>query len=156
MSSGKLSFKDLANSIIRDFASQSLRRAFSSIFEGFKFSMSSGGGGWGSVFSNIVGAFTSFDGGGYTGDSPRSGGLDGKGGRLAMLHPKETVIDHTKVARSARPSGKAINLTVPITLQPGVSHQELAAILPEVQNNLITTLIRNIERGGRLASSFGM
>ncbi|MEC8040608.1 MAG: hypothetical protein VX181_07850, partial [Pseudomonadota bacterium] len=27
---------------------------------------------------------------------PRSGGLDGKGGFLAMLHPQETVIDHTK------------------------------------------------------------
>lgn len=38
----------------------------------------------------------SFDGGGYTGDSSRSGGLDGKGGFLAMMHPKETVIDHTK------------------------------------------------------------
>lgn len=38
----------------------------------------------------------SFDGGGYTGNGPRSGGLDGKGGYLAMLHPQETVVDHTK------------------------------------------------------------
>ena len=36
----------------------------------------------------------SMDGGGYTGSGPRSGGLDGKGGFLAMLHPRETVIDH--------------------------------------------------------------
>lgn len=38
----------------------------------------------------------SFDGGGYTGGGARSGGLDGKGGFLAMMHPRETVIDHTK------------------------------------------------------------
>lgn len=38
----------------------------------------------------------SFDGGGFTGYGARSGGLDGKGGFHAMLHPRETVIDHTK------------------------------------------------------------
>lgn len=38
----------------------------------------------------------SFEGGGYTGSGPRAGGLDGRGGRLAMLHPDETVIDHTR------------------------------------------------------------
>ena len=36
----------------------------------------------------------SFSGGGYTGDAPRAGGLDGQGGYLAMLHPQETVVDH--------------------------------------------------------------
>lgn len=38
----------------------------------------------------------SFDGGGYTGGGSRSGGVDGKGGFHAILHPQETVIDHTK------------------------------------------------------------
>lgn len=38
----------------------------------------------------------SFDGGGYTGYGPRSGGVDGKGGFPAILHPHETVVDHTK------------------------------------------------------------
>jgi hypothetical protein len=41
-------------------------------------------------------ALASFEGGGFTGFGARAGGLDGKGGRLAMLHPNETVIDHTK------------------------------------------------------------
>lgn len=36
----------------------------------------------------------SFEGGGYTGAGVRAGGLDGKGGFMAMLHPNETVIDH--------------------------------------------------------------
>jgi hypothetical protein len=38
----------------------------------------------------------SFSGGGYTGNGARSGGLDGSGGFLSMLHPQETVTDHTR------------------------------------------------------------
>lgn len=41
-------------------------------------------------------AFPSFAGGGHTGYGPRSGGLDGLGGFMAMLHPNETVVDHTR------------------------------------------------------------
>ena len=37
-----------------------------------------------------------FNGGGYTGSGVRAGGMDGKGGFMAMVHPNETVIDHTK------------------------------------------------------------
>ncbi|WP_411975918.1 tape measure protein [Sulfitobacter faviae] len=44
----------------------------------------------------ITGNVPSFAGGGYTGNAPRSGGLDGKGGFMAMLHPQETVTDHTQ------------------------------------------------------------
>ena len=38
----------------------------------------------------------SFDGGGFTGGGARAGGVDGKGGFPAILHPNETVVDHTK------------------------------------------------------------
>lgn len=38
----------------------------------------------------------SFDGGGYTGNGPRTGGLDGKGGYMALVHPQESIVDHTK------------------------------------------------------------
>lgn len=38
----------------------------------------------------------SFDGGGYTGNGARSGGLDGKGGFLSVMHPQESVTDHTR------------------------------------------------------------
>jgi hypothetical protein len=46
----------------------------------------------GGLFSGLA----SFDGGGSTGSGARTGGLDGKGGFLAMMHPRETVTDHTK------------------------------------------------------------
>ena len=39
---------------------------------------------------------SSFEGGGFTGMGARAGGMDGKGGFPAILHPNETVVDHTK------------------------------------------------------------
>jgi len=59
-----------------------------------------GGGGNANASGNAagtnLGGSMSFDGGGYTGNGSRSGGLDHKGGFMAMLHPRETVVDHTK------------------------------------------------------------
>lgn len=40
-----------------------------------------------------VSGLASFDGGGYTGAGPRVGGVDGKGGFMAVMHPQERVID---------------------------------------------------------------
>ncbi|MEI4485595.1 hypothetical protein V8J36_05290 [Frigidibacter sp. MR17.14] len=54
-----------------------------------------GGGGFLSWLGDAM-TMPSFDGGGSTPSGPRSGGIDGKGGFLAMLHPDETVVDHTK------------------------------------------------------------
>ncbi len=51
---------------------------------------------------------SSFDGGGYTGNGSRSGGLDGKGGFMAMMHPRETVIDHTK----GQGTGGTVNIEI--------------------------------------------
>lgn len=54
----------------------------------------------------------SFAGGGFTGYGSRSGGIDGKGGFPAILHPNETVIDHAK----GQGMGRTINLTyAPVT-----------------------------------------
>jgi hypothetical protein len=60
-----------------------------------------------------IGGLLSFDGGGYTGDGPRSGGLDGKGGRMAVIHPQESIIDHTKGQRS-RGGQSSLHVTVGI------------------------------------------
>jgi hypothetical protein len=51
-------------------------------------------GGLSNVFPSLK--LPSGDGGGFTGSGGRVGGLDGRGGFMAMLHPNETVIDHTK------------------------------------------------------------
>lgn len=54
----------------------------------------------GGILSSLVKGLFSFDGGGFTGKGNRSGGVDGKGGFAAILHPNETVVDHTKSAGS--------------------------------------------------------
>jgi predicted kinase len=48
----------------------------------------------------------SFAGGGYTGNGARAGGMDGKGGFMALLHPQETVVDHFGANRAALSGGK--------------------------------------------------
>lgn len=54
--------------------------------------------GMGIATAGIIGAQTvaSFAGGGYTGPGVRAGGLDGQGGYMAMVHPQESIIDHTQ------------------------------------------------------------
>ena len=71
----------------------------------------------------------SFDGGGFTGRGSRSGGVDGKGGFPAILHPNETVIDHTK----GQGQGVVINQTINVTT--GVQSTVRAEI-----NNLMPTI----------------
>lgn len=71
----------------------------------------SGGGGGGGLSSfgggtplgNLTGSmgWTSWAGGGYTGDGSRSGGVDGQGGFPAILHPQEYVYDGFADARNA-------------------------------------------------------
>jgi len=48
-----------------------------------------------------------FAGGGYTGNAPRSGGLDGQGGFMAMVHPQEQIIDLHRSAPRAATGGAA-------------------------------------------------
>lgn len=49
----------------------------------------------------------SFEGGGYTGSGARVGGIDGRGGMSAIVHPNETIIDLNK--RGMGTSGISVN-----------------------------------------------
>jgi uncharacterized membrane protein YgcG len=82
--------QDLIRIAVRQTVTQPLFNSLANLFS------STGGGGGGTS-----GGTASFDGGGFTGSGARSGGLDGKGGFMAMLHPQETVIDHTKGSYSS-------------------------------------------------------
>ncbi|CAB4137255.1 Phage tail tape measure protein [uncultured Caudovirales phage] len=87
------SLKSLTNSI----KSGNFLEIFESVLNAF---MRLGGMGvFGSGVRDFLGGASgvpSFAGGGYTGSAPRTGGMDGRGGFLAMLHPRETVVDHTR------------------------------------------------------------
>ena len=72
---------------------------------------------FGGMFDGVSAIFSgekSFDGGGYTGNGPRSGGLDGKGGFMAMMHPQESVIDHTKGQSAPGGGGGGMNVNVTV------------------------------------------
>lgn len=114
--------------------------------------------GMGFATAGLIAAQTlaSFDGGGDTGNGPRSGGLDGKGGFLAMMHPRETVIDHTKGADSS--SSSTINITqvlqIPGNMQQEAKQQIMAA-LPLIRSTAIQAVSTEINRGGNMARQVG-
>lgn len=71
----------------------------------------SGGGGGGTYVTrrtasggSVTELVPAYAGGGYTGNAPRTGGIDGRGGFMAVLHPRETVIDHTRGQAGGRPN----------------------------------------------------
>ena len=87
-----------------------------------------------------------FSGGGYTGSGPRSGGLDGKGGFLAMLHPKETVIDHTK-GQSAEGVTVVQNINISTGVQQTVRN-EIRTLMPQIANSAKAAVSDAKRRGG--------
>lgn len=97
-------FKDGLDGMLKNFG-QILQRmiaeaAAAQIFDAVLGKQGAGGQRSGGVdFGSVIGAaasFFSYEGGGFTGPGLRAGGLDGRGGRMAMVHPNETIIDHTK------------------------------------------------------------
>jgi hypothetical protein len=94
----------------------------------------------------------SFEGGGLTGSGVRSGGVDGKGGFAAILHPNETVIDHTK----GQLSGVVINQTINVTtgIQSTV-RAEVMNLLPAISKASQNGVAEARLRGGQYARALG-
>lgn len=96
--------------------------------------------------------FMQFSGGGYTGSGPRSGGLDGKGGFLAMLHPRETVIDHTK-GQSAEGVTVVQNINISTGVQQTVRN-EIRTLMPQIANSAKAAVSDAKRRGGSYGRAF--
>lgn len=94
--------------------------------------MSLGAGGAGFLGGGASAWGPTFAGGGYTGSGPRSGGIDGMGGFPAILHPQETVIDHTRRAANQnqandnRSTRGPLNITINGT---GLSQEQVTAAI---------------------------
>ena len=158
---GKISFKDLGSAILQSIASAAIKNAINYLASAF--AGATGGGannsnadGWIGTILRGIQSVSSYEGGGYTGPGQRTGGVDGRGGRFAIVHPNETVIDHDRVRTTGNRGRKAgMSLSVPITLMPGVSKEELAQILPLLKKDIIQTIPALIARGGRAAAAYG-
>jgi hypothetical protein len=144
---GSKSLKDVMVDVLNTIADKLIDLALNPIFD----SIGAGiagifSGGTGGIFSNVLGSLFSFNGGGYTGNGSRSGGLDGRGGFLAVLHPKESVVDHTKTknpnkmnnAKTRLPAAKvASNIVITNhNLFNGVTHEEVMRDVEKSQDNL--------------------
>lgn len=95
----------------------------------------------------------SFEGGGYTGDGARSGGLDGKGGFMAMVHPNETIVDHTK-GQSAESVTVVQNISVTTGVQQTVRN-EIASMMPQIAEASKQAVLEARKRGGSFSAAFG-
>lgn len=109
------SFKDALRAVTQ----QLITMASQSFLKGF----SGGNSGIGSIFngvfsdagSGLAGLFQgSSEGGGFTGKGSRSGGIDGRGGMPWIVHPNETIVDHTKPTSQAVMGQAAPNVYVTI------------------------------------------
>jgi len=138
---GGKSFQDVLKGIGQDILRISVRKAVTEPLGGF-FSKALSG-----FFSKALSGIFSLDGGGYTGGSARSGGLDGKGGFMAMLHPQETVIDHTK--------GGSTGGTVVVNINQQVGDIATVSMLQRSNESLVRQiqggLMRSQNYGGALA-----
>jgi hypothetical protein len=81
----------------------------------------------------------SFEGGGFTGYGARVGGLDGKGGMPAIVHPNETIIDHTKGG-----AGAVVNIN--ITANDTRGFDELLTRRRGMIANLVQSSLNNAGR----------
>ena len=96
LKTGKASFKDFSNYVVEQLLRIAIQEMILAPLKG--------------TFSSFFSAF-SFDGGGFTGSGTRAGGMDGKGGFPAILHPNETVVDHTK-GQSMGSGGATVNFNI--------------------------------------------
>lgn len=104
-----------------------------------------------SIISNIQQATLSFEGGGSTGSGPRTGGLDGKGGFMAMLHPKEEVTDLTKAGANAMEEvGGAVTVQITQNFYGGVTQADLAQWSQKTKQEAMIGTMEGIKRGGSI------
>lgn len=97
---------------------------------------------------------TPFAGGGYTGNGARSGGVDGKGGFPAILHPNETVIDHYQ-GQSASGVTVVQNINISTGVQQTV-RTEVASLMPQIAEAAKGAVLDARKRGGSFAKGFGV
>lgn len=98
------------------------------------------------------GLFKSFEGGGYTGAGARSGGMDGRGGYLAMVHPNETILDHT---RGGAGGGVSIFQTFDFRGAAPEAVAMLRAEAARIKQETIAAVLATADRGGSAAARLG-
>lgn len=100
-----------------------------------------------SLISNIESVALSFEGGGMTPQGPRIGGLDGKGGRMAIMHPNERVIDLEKGEDTPRDSGTTV-VNVNQNFTGGVTEKDLERRAKTIKQETLSAVPELVGRAG--------
>lgn len=147
---GKADFASLADSIINDLIRIQVQKRVTAPLVGDGTSANPGilTGFIDSMFGNAF----SFDGGGFTGGGSRSGGIDGKGGFPAILHPNETVIDHAR-GQGGGSSTVIVNQTVNIDSRSDAS--VIMAAMAHAKDMAKAEILNSLSRGGDFARATG-
>jgi hypothetical protein len=90
-----------------------------------------------------------FEGGGYTGAGLRTGGLDGRGGFMAMLHPNETVIDHTQGGSAG--AGPTVTVVQNFTVGDVASVSLVRQAVAGSERRIAASIGRSMNYGGAIA-----
>lgn len=143
-------FRSMASSIIKElYRIFVVKRITGLISDAIGFAALPAGGTYTGSFG--LPSFPSGDGGGYTGNGARAGGLDGKGGFMAMLHPRETILDHTK----GQGGGVIVNQT--INVSTGVQQTvrtEIKQLMPQIADAAKSAVVDAKRRGGSYGRAF--
>ncbi len=150
----KDAFKSMASEIINELFRIFVVKQITGFISGALGGMFGGGGpSVGGGFNSPVAGLTlpSANGGGYTGNGARAGGLDGKGGRIAMIHPRETILDHTKG------QGQGVTVVQNINVSAGVAQTvraEMTTMLPQIGEYAKAAVLDARKRGGAYGGAF--
>jgi hypothetical protein len=107
------------------------------------------------LVSNVSSVTASFEGGGFTGNGARSGGLDGKGGFMAMMHPQETVTDHTKGQQMPGGGGVTVNV-IESKDKAGTQQTTTGADGTEQVDVFVSDIFGDGPRSRAMQSAFGL
>lgn len=159
---GKLDMGEFARSVLADLAAITAKAA---ILGGILGNSEYGGNGSGLVGALISGILSgggstapkaipvegSYAGGGFTGFGSRSGGVDGRGGFPAILHPNETVIDHTRSGSSGRGD---TYITKTVIVRETMPASVVRQITADAENAAVGKVLSHIQRGGHRGRGF--
>ena len=141
----KDAFRSMAANIIKElYRVMVVQQAVTGIMGAFGYSQASTGG-------YMKTPLPSNEGGGYTGSGSRSGGVDGRGGFHAILHPQETVVDHTK----GQNLGTTINQTINVcTGVQQTVRTEIIQLMPKIAETTKLAVLDAKRRGGSFSAAF--
>lgn len=94
--------------------------------------------------------YASFAGGGFTGAGSRSGGVDGMGGFPAILHPNETVIDHSKGQ-----TAPSVTVVQNISIDSRSDQASIMSSMQQAAKMAENSIMSSLQRGGAFAQAVG-